>query len=128
MRHEKSLLAAVVVLAGLATSAPAQGFGVVAGGGNAFAGGFGNGFGFNPGFTGYNNFGLSNGGLYTGGFYPGVSNNYGISNGGVGNYVPRHIPQTRNNMFGLMNSIRSQTGGGNSYRSGYGPAVGGRRR
>ena len=129
MRYGNSLLAAVAVLAGLATSASAQGFGAVGGGGNAFAGGFGIvGSGFNQGFGGYNNFGVSNGGFNNGGFYSGAYNNFGVYNGGYNNYVPRPVPQTQNNMFGLMNSIRTQTGRGNSYRYGYGPAVGGRRR
>ena len=121
------MLAAVVVLTGLATSASAQGFGIVGGGGNAFGGGFGG----NQGFTGYNNFGLYNGGISNGGFYPGAYNNFGVYNGGYNrgySFIPRSYPQTQNNMFGLMNSIRTQTGRGNSYRYGNGPAVGGRRR
>ncbi len=68
-------------------------------------GGFNNG-GFNNGF-GYNNYGYNN-------YYRGYSN----------------VPQTYNNMGGLMNSIQTQTGGrsGYSWRYGNGPAPGGRRR
>ena len=118
MRHWQSFLAACVVLAGLAGSASAQQFGVAGMGGNAFAGNGGfAGNGFN---TGFNNFGYNN--------FGGLNNNFGSNNFGYNrgyNYV---APQTYNNMGGLMNSIRTQTGRGNSYRYGYGPAVGGRRR
>ena len=121
MRHGKSLLTAVVVLAGLASSASAQGFGVAGASGNAFAGGLGfGGIGFNQGYAGYSNFGAYNG------FNNGYGNYPYYNNGLVTQAYP--IQQTQNNMFGLMNSIRTQTGGGNSYRYGYGPAVGGRRR
>ncbi len=122
MRYGKSMLAAVVVFMGLTASASAQGFAVSGLTGNAFGNGVGLGgagysnFGYNSGYGGYNNFGGYNGGYNTGPwFYPGT-------------YTARTYPQTGNNMFGLMNSIRTQTGAGNSYRYGYGPAVGGRRR
>ena len=122
MRHGKSLLAAIIVVSGLASSASAQGFAVSGFAGDALGNGiaynnFGyNNFGYNSGYGGINNFGLYNGGYNTGPwFYPGT-------------YTARTYPQTGNNMFGLMNSIQTQTGAGNSYRYGYGPAVGGRRR
>ena len=131
MRFLKASFATFVVLAGLSTSASAQqfavggaqgggfGFGQTYGfGGTGFGGGYNSGFGsgFNSGYgtgfnSGFNNFG---------------SNGFGPTGFGYGTYNYRPIPQTTNNMFGLMNSIQSQTGGGNSYRRGY--AVGGRRR
>lgn len=122
MRHGKSLLAAVVVLAGLASSASAQGFGVASYGGNAFGGGLGyggiGGIGLNQGYTGYTGFngGYTNFGAYNSG-YNGFINPYATS------YTPRVYPQTQNNMFGLMNTIRTQTGRSNSYRYGYGTAI-----
>ena len=115
MRYGKSSFLALVLLAGLTSSASAQGFGAV--GGVGINSGF-RGNGFNSGYNnfggGYNNFG--------GGY-----NNFG---GGYNSYYNRNYsyPQTYNNMGGLMNSIRTQTGGGNSYRYGSGPALGGRRR
>lgn len=121
------MLAAVAVLAGLASSASAQGFAVAGATGNEFSNGVGFGgvgynnfatsnFGSNNGFVGYNNYSAFNNGYNTGPwFYPGT-------------YTARTYTQTNNNMFGLMNSIQTQTGAGNSYRYGYGPAVGGRRR
>ena len=121
MRHGKSLLGALVVLAGLATSsASAQQFGVV--GGNAFGnGGFNN---FNGG--GFNNFGVGRGfNNFNGGGVNNFGGGYGYNQGYSSYYS---YPQTYNNMGGLMGAIRTQTGGGNSYRYGYGPAVGGRRR
>ncbi len=119
MRLIKPSLCALIVLTGLATSsASAQQFGVGGARGNAFGGaGFGNGFN-----SGFNNFG---GGGYTN--FGGFNNGYG----GIGynrGYNYNAYPQTYNNMGGLMNSIRTQTGRGNSYRYGSGPAVGGRRR
>ena len=131
MRHGKSLLATVIVLTGLTSSASAQGFAVAGATGNAFAGGVGlGGIGLNQGYTGFNtgfnNFGgYNNFGLYNNGFNGGLGYS-NFNNGLVTRAIP--YPQTQNNMFGLMNSIRTQTGGGNSYRYGYGPAVGGRRR
>lgn len=121
MRHRKSALLAAIVAAGLmAPRASAQQFGVAGFGGNAFGGvgGFNNGLGgFNTGFGGYNGVGYGSLGYNNFGSY-GYNNFY--------NYRP--VPQTYNNMGGLIGTIRTQTGGGNSYRYGYGPAVGGRRR
>ena len=137
MRHGKTILAAAIILAGLSSSASAQAFGVAGASGNAFSGGLGVGglginqtyTGFSGGYggfnTGYSNFGLNNGAYSSG--YGAFSNSY-INPYNGPNYVPRPLPQTQNNMFGLMNTIRTQTGGGNSYRYGYGPATGGRRR
>ena len=113
MRHWKSSLLALTLLTGLtAAPASAQQFGVGGFGGNAFAG---NGF-VGQGFVG-NGFGVNNFGGY---------NNYGYNN--YYNRGSYNVPQTYNNMGGLMNSIRTSTGNGNSWRYGSGPAPGGRRR
>ncbi len=135
MRHWKASFAAIVVLAGLSTSASAQQF--------AVGGAMGNGFGAGQGFAGQGFGGQGFGGQGFGfggtGFNPGFNSgfnsgftNIGSYNGGIGysgySYSPyyRAAPQTTNNLGGLMNSIRTQTGGGNSYRNGY--STGGRRR
>lgn len=121
MRHSKTMLGAVVILAGLATSAQAQ-FGLGAVGGNAFGynGGFGygnTGFGYaNSGFGYGNGIGVGNGIGYGRGYY---------SNGAIPSYyVP---PTTYNNLGGLAGAITTHTGKANSYRYGYGQYPGRRR-
>lgn len=118
MRHGKSALAAFVALIGLAAPAHAQQFGVGGFGGNAFGGngiGFG-GFGYNSGYAGLG---------YGTGFGVGYPNSYGYNGGGFVPYY-RPVPHTYNNLGGLANSIRTQTGRANSYRPNN--AVGGFRR
>jgi len=127
MRYWKASFATLVVLAGFSTSASAQGFAVGGAQGNGFGFGGNQGFGFggngfNSGFGGAGFNSGFGGGFNNFGGYSGIgSNTYGYSP-----YIYRPIPQTTNNMFGLMNSIQTQTGGGNSYRRGY--AAGSRRR
>lgn len=124
MRHGKSLLGTLILLTGLATSpASAQQFGVAGFGGNAVGG---------VGAVGFNNFGGAGFNNFGGVGFGGVGfNNFGGYGYGYG-YNPGFsyttVPQTYNNIGGLMGAIRTSTGGGNSYRPGYGPAVGGRRR
>ena len=122
MRHGKSWFGVLVLLAGLASPAAAQQFGVGGVGGNAFA----NGVGFGNG--GFGNAGFGNGGFGNAGFGGGY---YGY-NSGYGLYRPAYpVPQTYNNVGGLANIIGTQTGKANSYRypyNSYGPGIGGMRR
>ena len=136
MRLWKASFAAIVVLAGLSTSASAQQFAV----GGAMGSGFGPGQGFAGQGFGGQGFGGQNFGFGGTGFNPGFNSGFNQGFSTFGSYNPgfggtgygygtlnyRAAPQTSNNMSGLMNSIRTQTGGGNSYRNGY--STGGRRR
>ena len=118
----RSGLVAVVLMGGLVGTASAQVFGgrsVVSNGyataypaygvGSGYAGG---GFGYSSGYAGY-------GGGY--GSYGGYGN-YGTTS------FPPIYPQTYNNMGGLINTIRTQTGRPNSYRYGSSYGVANRRR
>jgi len=119
----KSGLVALVLLGGFAVEARAQG--AVAGTvvSNGFSGGY-PGFAAGPGYYGVNGYGFPGG-------YPGFS---GVASSGYGVGVPANryyygnpapfVPQTRNNLGGLMDTIRTQTGPSNSYSYGsnYGAA------
>jgi hypothetical protein len=89
-------LVALVILSGFSTSAQAQ----------RFVGGFGNGgVAISPGIG------------VTSGYYGGYGNYGGYGRGYYSNpYYNYNVPQTYNNMGGLMNTIRQQTGKPGSYR------------
>jgi len=100
MKALKPGLAALILVAELSGSARAQGI----------AGGYviSPGIGLNSGYYGgYGNYGgYSNYGGYGRGYYYNPAYNL-------------NVPQTYNNMGGLMNAIRQQTGKPGSYRNGY---------
>jgi hypothetical protein len=114
----KSGLVAIALVVGLAGSSQAQFIT------NGFQRGFATypGVGVNSGYYtvngGYGNYGLP-------GVYPGYAG-YGFAgygpgaplNGYFGAIQPNLAPQTTNNMGGLINSIRTQTGRGSSYNYG----------
>ncbi len=109
-------LGALVLSAGFAASTQAQGF---VGGYPGFGvGGVGGGYGYSSGFSSYGQPGFA--GNSSSGYGPGLPfNNYYARTS-----VPYVGPQTGNNLGGLMNSIRQQTGrpGSYSYGSNYGVA------
>ena len=121
-------LVAVALLAGLAGSTEAQFVtrGFQGGGYSAFPGA-----GVTSGYysinSGFGNYGLP-------GAYPGYSG-YGLSGYGPGANLngyfspirPNTAPQTTNAMGGLMNTIRTQTGRGNSYNYGVNSGISRRR-
>jgi hypothetical protein len=92
----KTGLAALILVAGISQSAPAQ----------VIVGGYGN-----RGIGSYNGFGYSSG-------YYGAYGNYGRYRGNYYNpYRYAYVPQTYNNMGGLMNAIRQQTGRPGSWQT-----------
>jgi len=137
MSAPKPGLAALLLLTGLAGSAPAQG--VVAGSvvPNGFAGGY-PGAAVGPGYygvaTGYGSFGLPGGypgyaGNPLSGYGPGVGfNTYHGGPPHSGGPIRSIAPQTRNDLGGLMNTIQRQTGPTNSYGAGSSFGVARRRR
>ncbi len=121
MKALKSGLIAIALVVGLSGTARAQfvtgGFGGA--GTSAYpAYGTGTSSGYYTVNSGFGNYGLP-------GTNPGFSG-FGLPGYGpganLGAYFPQiqpnRAPQTTNNMGGLMNTIRSQTGAGNSYGSG----------
>ncbi len=123
-------LTALVLVVGLAGSAPAQ----MVGRGHSYNGGYG-GYNGNPGFNAnsayYGNQGFGNYGLP--GAYPGYGfagySAYGPGTAFNGYRYPmaNTAPRTYNNLGGLTGAIRTQTGAGTSYRGGN-DGVPGRRR
>ena len=109
MSAVKSGLVALALVAGISTSAHAQGFAT------SYGSGYASGY-YGPS-VGFGNYAIPGAYPYYGGYgYSGSIR--GVNPGYVSSFPNPNGGRVSNNMGGLMNTIRQQTGRSNSYRAG----------